>query len=122
MDAPVCGLRPVRAARWVRLTASQPGIVTLVPSFTVRDSVENRPSITALTAAWFWPDSAAIAATSSVRFSDLSAMICPPRTYCSDSWRLTSTYKLFCGEILQNRLEPTSLTWLSPATLHGAPY
>ena len=31
MVAPVCGLRPVRAARCVRSTASHPGMETLVP-------------------------------------------------------------------------------------------
>ena len=35
---------------------------------------KNRESTTVLTAAWLWPDSAATAATNSVRFSDLSAM------------------------------------------------
>src|SRR5688572_15778812 len=74
MVSPVEGLRPVRAARCVRSTASHPGIETLVPSPTEVAMVLNSESRTLLTTAWLWPEPAAMAATSSVRLSDLSAM------------------------------------------------
>ncbi|KQS17684.1 hypothetical protein ASG05_09715 [Frigoribacterium sp. Leaf186] len=72
--SPVCGLRPVRAARCVFSKAIHPGMVTFVPSATDFETTEKNASTTPLTAAWLWPDSDATAATSSVRFSDLSAM------------------------------------------------
>src|ERR1700712_165752 len=74
MVSPVAGLRPSRAARCVRSTASHPGMLTLVPSPTDLASTPNSASTTPDTAAWLWPDSAATAATRSFLLSDLSAM------------------------------------------------
>src|ERR1700712_67452 len=74
MVAPVAGLRPARAARCVCSNAIQPGMATLVPSPTDFATTEKKASTTPETAAWLWPDSAAMAATRSFLLSDLSAM------------------------------------------------
>jgi hypothetical protein len=68
ISAPVCGLRPVRAAVSVCSKAIQPGIETLPPLATVSATVVNSASTTLPTVAWLWPVEAAMAATSSVLF------------------------------------------------------
>src|SRR3954447_23951688 len=68
MVSPVCGLRPVRAARSVRSTASQPGMVIFSPAATEVSKTSNSASSTELTAAWLVPALPATSATSSLRF------------------------------------------------------
>src|SRR4051794_16595332 len=68
MVSPVCGLRPVRAARSVRSTASQPGMVIFSPAATEVSKTSNSASRTELTAAWLVPALPATSATSSLRF------------------------------------------------------
>ena len=76
MLSPVRGLRPVRAAVVAASNEIQPGMDTFSPAATVSETAAKRPSSTFETAAWLWPVSAAILATSSVL---LSAMLCPSR-------------------------------------------
>ena len=66
--SPVCGLRPVRAARSVRSTANQPGIDTFSPLEIWSTKTSNTASRTPLTATWEFSVFAATAATSSLRF------------------------------------------------------
>src|SRR3954451_1572111 len=68
MVSPVWGLRPVRAARSVRSTASQPGMVIFSPAATEVSKTSNSASSTELTAAWLVPALPATSATSSLRF------------------------------------------------------
>ena len=62
---------PLRAEVVAVSNESQPGIATLPPAATVSETAAKRPSSTFETAAWLWPVSAAILATSSVLFSDI---------------------------------------------------
>src|SRR5690606_27741567 len=77
MLSPVRGLRPVRAEVVAVSNESQPGIATLPPAATVSEMAAKRPSSTFDTAAWLWPVSAAILATSSVLFSDIVSVFLP---------------------------------------------
>src|SRR5699024_9128182 len=72
--SPVRGLRPVRAARLVRSTENQPGMVIFSPLETCEAKTSNTASSTPLTAVAELPDFSATAATSSLRF----IAICPP--------------------------------------------
>src|SRR3954452_18314705 len=75
MVSPVCGLRPVRAARSVRSTASQPGMVIFSPAATEDSKTSNSASSTELTAAWLVPALPATSATSSLRFLAIDVLL-----------------------------------------------
>src|SRR3954447_11911231 len=75
MVSPVCGLRPVRAARSVRSTASQPGMVIFSPAATEVSKTSNSASRTELTAAWLVPALPATSATSSLRFLAIDVLL-----------------------------------------------
>ncbi|VXA94921.1 hypothetical protein MICRO8M_10120 [Microbacterium sp. 8M] len=91
ISAPVCGLRPVRAAVATCSKEIQPGIETLLPLATASETVANRASRTPETAAWLWPVALAMLATSSVLVMDLSAISSssdgdPVASYQSSGW------------------------------------
>src|SRR5699024_9847250 len=68
MASPVRGLRPVRAARLVRSTENQPGLVIFSPLDTCEAKTSTTASSTPLSAVAELPDFAGTAATSSLRF------------------------------------------------------
>src|SRR3954447_11515806 len=74
ISAPVCGLRPVRAAVSTCSKEIQPGIETLLPLATASETVPKSESRTRETVAWLSPVAEAMLATSSVLVMDLSAM------------------------------------------------
>src|SRR5690606_12247873 len=74
ISAPVCGLRPVRAAVSTCSNEIQPGIETLLPLATASETVTKSESRTRVTVAWLSPVAEAMLATSSVLVMDLSAM------------------------------------------------
>src|SRR5699024_12797776 len=63
-----CGLRPLRAARSVRSTESQPGMVSFSPLATTSEKAAKTPSRTSETCFWVSPEFSATSATSSLRF------------------------------------------------------
>src|SRR6478736_3195545 len=119
MVSPVCGLRPVRAARSVRSTASQPGMVIFSPAATEVSKTSNSASSTELTAAWLVPALPATSATSSLRFLAIYVLLdghdfwslhtaCVQTTVrkltslAPQRWQIPRVFGLFWGKSLES--------------------
>src|SRR5690606_12779316 len=83
ISAPVCGLRPVRAARSTRSTDSRPVILTASPLLT--DSTSTSCSADRAASAWdlVSEERSATAATSSVRLTDMESL---SQSACAPLW------------------------------------
>src|SRR5690606_7608288 len=83
ISSPVCGLRPVRAARSTRSTDSRPVILTASPLLT--DSTSTSCSADRAASAWdlVSEERSATAATSSVRLTDMESL---SQSACAPLW------------------------------------